>query len=446
MAAVSLEKIFDFYRAGRIEAATSACLALLAEDPANAEANHLIGMIAYQQGRNEAARDFIQRAVQCPRATAEMFINLGSVLNVLGDAEAAARTYQRALDLKTDCVEALNNLGVIHRNAGRIEMAIETLRRALQIDPNHTWVKANLEATCRDAVPDWHFAMMCDTERNDAYEAAINRSASGKTVLEIGTGAGLLSLMAARAGAEYVVGCESVSVIAEHARAILKRNGYAGRARIINKRSQDLVLGTDLPKRAALLITETFSSPLFTEGVLPAVEHARKHLLEDGATIIPRAGSAMGYLVGGDHLKDILFVDRVSGFDLSPFDELAPTSKLLTLDRVPHEVLSDDVELARFDLCGGDFPDRRGERQLQVKVTRAGVCLGIAQWIRLELDTVTNYENRPHPDAPLTGHWPHVVYRFRKPRSVSPGDVLNVLVRHSHARIGVELAEEASPF
>jgi hypothetical protein len=67
-------------------------------------------------------------------------------------------------------------------------------------------------------VPAYHWRMLRDEPRNAIYARAIARHVrAGMTVLEIGTGAGLLALMAARAGAR-VVTCESNPMIAAAAR------------------------------------------------------------------------------------------------------------------------------------------------------------------------------------------------------------------------------------
>jgi type II protein arginine methyltransferase len=69
-----------------------------------------------------------------------------------------------------------------------------------------------------------------------------------------------------------------------------------------------------------------------------------------GAPVIPRRAAARGYLVGGAAVEAQLFASRSTGFDLSGFEILAPSKVGLHLDRVHHDVLSDDFELFNFDL------------------------------------------------------------------------------------------------
>jgi predicted nicotinamide N-methyase len=371
--------------------------------------------------------------------TAEMYNNLGSATLALNEYDEATAAFEKAIAIRPDYVDALNNLGVTHRNAKRVEKAIECLQRAVKLNPNHQQAQANLRAAYRDVVPPWHFAMMDDKQRNDAYEAAIAKAAPGRRVLDIGTGAGLLSLMSARAGAARVTGVEAVGVIAERARSIMQRNGYGSRVTVHAKTSQELLVGRDLPERADLLVTETFSSGLINESVLPTLEDAYERLLTPDANIIPAAASIIGYLAGGETLKGLLYVGQVKGFDLSPFDDFAPPNMQMSLDRFPHDILSSDTELWRFNLKDKTFP--MDSRRIVVPVTKPGLCLGVAQWIRLELDNTIRYENRPGPDAPFNGHWSHIFYRFAKPLPVKPGDTVPLLVKHFRTQFTVELAD-----
>lgn len=433
-----LHQAYEHHSAGRLEAAALSYRVVLARNPDHVEANHLLGVIQFQQGRTSEARAHLARATAAQGATAEMHNNFGVVLNAMGESEAAAAAFSRALDLKPDYAEAHNNLGSIHRLAGRIEAAVAAFRQALALKPDYGEAKENLRAAYRDVIPAWHFAMMNDEIRNRAYDEAIRRAAPGKRVLDIGTGAGLLAMMAARAGAQQVTTVEMVSLIAERARDIIAANQLADRIRVIGKPSSELLVGQDLVERAEVLVTETFSSGLLNEGVLPTLEHAHEHLLQPGARIVPAAASAMGYLVGGDMLREKLFVDRAAGLDLGLFNDFAPPKIGLHLDREPHEVLSEDVELIRFDLAQRRFP--MASRRLAIKANGTGLAVGIAQWLMLELDAETRYANRPSPDAGSNG-WTHIVYRFPHPVRVKPGDFIRLVVRHDRAQISIDLVE-----
>ena len=429
----------DHFRAGRYDESAKICIGLLANNPDSAEINHLLGVIRYQQGNSTEAIALLTRAVAAPNATAEMHNNFGAVLKQLGRAEEALLAFNRALVLRPNYADALNNLGVMYRDAKNTDAAIAAFKKAVEISPHLPQAKTNLRSAYRDVVPAWHFAMMDDHTRNSAFEAAIRRSVPGKRVLDIGTGSGLLAMMAARAGASAVTTCETVGVIADRAREIVARNGLAERVKVIGKASTELVEGRDFESRAEVLVTETLASGLIGEGILPTLEHAHQNLLTPGATIIPAAGSIMGYLAGGDTLKGMLFVDRIAGFDLSPFNDFAPPILAASLDSVPHDPLSDDLELLQFDFKAKSFP--MAKRPMHIKATKPGVCVGIAQWIRIDLDSQTRYENRPAPGTAHNGHWTHLLHRFSRLVPVQPGDIVSVIVRHDRSQVNVDLDE-----
>ena len=199
-------------------------------------------------------------------------------------------------------------------------------------------------------------------------------------------------MMAARAGARTVTTCDAVELIADRAREIVAQNGLADRVKVIGKRSSRLALGIDLPERAEVLIQELITDDLISDGVLPMLEHAYEHLLTHDAVVVPAFGSVMGHLAGGDALRDMLFVDKVAGFDMSSFNDFAPPVRP-AVRSVDYDVLSDDTELLRFDFHQRNFPTQNVAKWLTA--TKSGLCVGIIQWIRIELDSENSLREPP---------------------------------------------------
>ena len=95
----------------------------------------------------------------------------------------------------------------------------------------------------------YHFPMIAEAPRNVKFERALLRSirayqrrhnGEGPHVLDIGSGTGLLAMMAARAGAQEVHSLEMVPALAAAATHIVAHNGYADRVSIHSVMSTSL--------------------------------------------------------------------------------------------------------------------------------------------------------------------------------------------------------------
>ncbi|KAI7840927.1 hypothetical protein COHA_005358 [Chlorella ohadii] len=173
------------------------------------------------------------------------------------------------------------------------------------------------------AVPVYHTSMLNDWPRTVAYRdgiavavreagaqagaaeaaaaAASQPQASPPLVLEIGSGSGLLLLLARQAGAAHIIGCERLPELQQVAARLLEANGAAHSVTVLPKHSRQLTVAeggstggsnaqgstTDLPRRAAVLLHEIFGTDPFSEGVVPSLVHARQHLLAPGAVLAP---------------------------------------------------------------------------------------------------------------------------------------------------------------
>lgn len=135
--------------------------------------------------------------------------------------------------------------------------------------------------------------MLHDHERNEKYFRALKKAIDKMhecnklaNVLDIGTGTGLLSMMAVKGGADSVIACEAFRPMADCAERIIESNGMADSIRIIKKRSTDL-REEDLPQRANILVTEVFDTELIGEGAIETFNHAHLHLLEKDCIVVP---------------------------------------------------------------------------------------------------------------------------------------------------------------
>jgi protein arginine N-methyltransferase 7 len=412
---------------GEAAAAEKLLRQFLARHPGHAGALNELARLAFRNGDKRAALTFLERAIANRPDEPRHHNDLGLILLGLDRRDEAERAFARAIALDPDHAPALVSIGTLHLNAGRRDEAVVTLRRALALDPYNLVARINLGFALKSAVPPWHFPMLNDTPRNALYDQAIRRIVPGRTVLDIGTGAGLLAMMAARADAQWVVSCEADGWIATKAREVLADNGLADRITLVSKPSIELKAGIDMPGRAEVLVTEVFGTTGINEHVLPTVEHAHAHLLQPDAAIIPRAASARGYLAGGPALEGCFFIERAAGFTLTAFNDFAPLKLGKQLDHVAHEVLSEDFEIFRFDLTQHRFAAEN--RVIEIAATRPGRCCGIVQWLRLELADDLVYENRPGPRVTIDS-WGQILYRFAAPIDLMPGDRLRLLAQH----------------
>ncbi|XP_032710000.1 protein arginine N-methyltransferase 7 isoform X1 [Lontra canadensis] len=148
--------------------------------------------------------------------------------------------------------------------------------------------------------------MLHDKDRNIKYYQGIRAAVSRvkdrgqkALVLDIGTGTGLLSMMAVTAGADFCYAIEVFKPMADAAVKIVEKNGFSDKIKIINKHSTEVTIGPDgdMPCRANILITELFDTELIGEGALPSYEHAHRHLVQENCEAVPHRATVYAQLV-----------------------------------------------------------------------------------------------------------------------------------------------------
>ena len=297
--------------------------------------------------------------------------------------------------------------------------------------PDDVEVAARTQQLIGHSVPRWHFNMLRDEPRNAAFDAAIRRAVTpGTHVLDIGAGSGLLSLMAARAGAGRVVACEENPAIADVATRIVAANAYVERIRVVTGNSTELDVDADLEGRADVIVSEIVSNNLLAEGVLQTLADATTRLLAPGGQMIPAGGGVM-IALGSWTTVEERAVAMVDGFDLSGFNALAQVPRTVALSDATLALHSEAVPLLTFDFTAA--PPREPHRATLTLTATGGPIGGVVQWIRLQLDAEGVYENRPGPDA--KSHWGAQYYPFDKPLDVPAGTAVRIAGVHDGQRL-----------
>ncbi|WP_271439515.1 50S ribosomal protein L11 methyltransferase [Pontixanthobacter luteolus] len=292
-------------------------------------------------------------------------------------------------------------LGQKLASSERGELALSLIARAMNADPGDSRVRALSRIISSHKVDGFHRGMLADEPRNAAYRAAIERLAPGKNVFDVGTGSGLLAMMAARAGAKSVVACEMNPMLAATAREIVAANGLSDQITIIGRNSAELDKDADLAGGADLVISEIVSDDLIGEGMLPALEDVRTRLCRPGAVFLPEGADIRVSLceLTGKRTP----IGEVEGFDLSLFNRhVAPTRPVHNAHPKLKQI-GETANLFTFEFHADAEIPQTGEAALAL-ASGGEQANGIAQWIHLRLTDGISYENAPGPARAL--HWP----------------------------------------
>ena len=295
-------------------------------------------------------------------------------------------------------------------------------------------------------LPGWYFDMMNDHYRNAMWEQAIkNQVTSDSIVLDIGCGSGILSMMAARAGAKHVYGCDSNKHLAFKAQDNIALNNYQDKVTIIPMSSFDLQVGKDLPV-ADILVSELIGNQIIQArtdhnyDLLEVCNHARENLLKPDGKMIPLNATARGYLVSSkeNKLMNMNKVFKVCDFDLSILNKYSSSHTIVPpefADVYSYQKHSPVMELMHFDFTRSLSPS--SSQVFHTPVTKSGVCSGIIQWIKCGLDDTISFENEPNGKENFS-HWWHVHYPFPKLTKVTKGEMLHLKVTRNSKNIFIE--------
>lgn len=327
---------------------------------------------------------------------------------------------------RPDLSELISWGNALHEQ-GRYEEAAKAFRFVLEVEGRNWQALIGHNRAIRRSVPRWHWEMLHDEERSELYDKAIAHVVSpDHLVLDVGTGSGLLSMMAARSGARQIVACEGQPAVADVARRVIRKAGHDDVITVVPKMSTAMRVPDDLPRRADVLVTETVDCALLGEGILPAIAHAREHLLTRDAVIMPCGGRVFAQLVESTSLYHKNHVGQLYGFDFTDFNQLSSIEYFDSRIRHhEHRALSEPIEVFRFDFYRDTAEPRRAE--FVVPLSAAGTCHAVVFWFELELLPGISLTNSP---STPNSHWKQAVQCLPTPIHVQPDEPLLLDARH----------------
>lgn len=424
-------------RQGEVADAEQAFRRALSRQPAPVAAINNLGVALKRRGQFDKAMVCFREAILHDPGYVDAHFNMGELLYQMDEIEGAEEYFRRALELDAECAPAYASLAQVLHDQHKPDDAIAVLREGLAHVPDDPDINFALRLQLSSVIPAWHLPMINDDERNDAYGAALERNVKpGDLVLEIGTGSGIVAMMAARAGAAKVVTCEVLPAIAELAKDVIANNGYDDRIDVVVKKSTQLRVGTDLPDKADVFVSELVNVGLLAPNMISVIRHARENLVKPEGRIIPQGAHVYGVLLQCDHLARINPVRAIAGFDMSPMDRMrSPGYAQIDLAADPHVRLSEAFDAFTFDFRS-DL-NEVGRHVIEVTATEAGLCHGIAFWFDLNMDDKIVYRSS---SLARTNHWKQAMEFFPEPIPVAPGQTLRVIAGFNSTRIYFGLA------
>lgn len=312
----------------------------------------------------------------------------------------------------------------------------QLLSDALLHDPHHHEAQILRERLHQTFVPRWHFPMLADSARNRAYAQAIAAKVRpGDVVLDIGCGAGLTAMLAARAGAKHVYTCEQQPLIAAAATRVIAANGLSDRITVLPKWSHDVQIGIDMPEPADVVISEIVDTVLLGEGALATLTHAMAALAKPGARAVPEHGTLRAQLVQCDGLLHQWRPATAEGFDLSAFHHLARVAQITPGDFAASgmRALGPNRNLFRFDFTRPDINPARVTQDLPCD--RTGVMQAVLVSFDMQLAPGISVTN----DMQSDGHWGRTAYLLDHATPATPGDRVTVTAQHDSANLSLSI-------
>ena len=260
--------------------------------------------------------------------------------------------------------------------------------------------------------------MLSDSRRMERYREAIGSVVKpGDIVADLGTGLGVLAIMAAQAGAAKVYAVDVRPYLMPITQAVIDANGFSDRILLVEGDATTVAL----PEQVDVIINELIGDFGTDENIYECVAAVAQCSLRDGGRVLPRRLST--HIVGvtyagefrGVYAKDSHGMDISAALDV-PF---LPGAVMYGLRNKPTELTNvASVEIIDFE---GDMPGRPLEHHVELPIVQPGELQGFVGFFRSELAPGIELDNYPcYPGC----HWVNWNWPVTPAQRVEPGMLL----------------------
>ncbi len=271
------------------------------------------------------------------------------------------------------------------------------------------------------ANPSLHESILLkDNIRNAKFKEAIyNTVKEGNVVIDVGTGTGILALLAVEAGAHTVYAVEQNKDVLDKARRIAVEKKMADKIQFIQADFMTLPQEA-IPHKADVVISETIGEIGINEGILPLALKAKKFMKPDGK-FIPQNISLFIVPVRMD--KELEKHIRPSCLDNVPVIKVK-LNHLSSTQKAKIKYLADPKKLLNIDLVNVDSADTKS--QVQFKSLTKASLYGLYGWFETLLDDHTLLSNSPlSPDV----SWAQYMLKLPTQLQLQEKDTLTVKLK-----------------
>lgn len=266
--------------------------------------------------------------------------------------------------------------------------------------------------------------MVSDGTRTDAFADAIREVVRpGDVVVDIGTGTGVLAMLAARAGAKRVHAIDA-SDIARVAEELVRANGLDDVVKVTYGDASYL----EVDEQANVLVSEWLGSFGFVEAMLGDVLAARDRLLAPNGIMLPAAVEVLLAPVGDPviyaHDGPGFWRTPIHGLDFSRLEQAElRQGRAVQIWLTQASLLAPGATLVRLDdMVTAKVEDQWQSGELEFEIQRDGVLDGFSGWFETRLSPSVLLDTAP--GEPET-HWRQTYLPF-PPQPVRRGERLTV--------------------